>query len=161
MPTIRTATPSDAKRLSEIAFAAKAYWGYSARAMKLWRNSLTITQRRIASSPTFVACENDQAVGFCMLSVCNRRFELEHLWVLPQRMRRAIGVALLTCATDYAASHGAKGLRIDSDPNAERFYKRCGATRIGSLSAPLPDRRRRVLPVLLLRIKTHRNRVRT
>ncbi len=73
--------------------------------------------------------------------------ELEHLWLLPEKMGLGLGRALFEHAARRAASLGAEILRIEADPNAEGFYLRMGAARVGEIVYEL-EGRERVLPLL-------------
>jgi hypothetical protein len=44
-------------------------------------------------------------------------------------------------------------VRIEADPNAEGFYRRMGARRVGEISYEL-DGRKRVLPLLAMDLRT-------
>ena len=50
-------------------------------------------------------------------------------------------------AAGVAAATGATVMEIESDPNAEGFYKRMGATRVGEVAAEI-EGEKRVLPLL-------------
>ena len=148
---IREARPTEAPALTEIAFAAKRYWGYSDAAMAQWTRTLTVSARSIARNPTWVAADaTDRSLGFCMVWTDGRAWELEHLWVAPASIRRGIGKALLSTALQFARARGADSLRIDADPNAEGFYLACGARRIGMVAGPIPEDSNRMRPILVI-----------
>ena len=79
--------------------------------------------------------------------------ELEHFWVDPAHMGRGVGRALLEHAIATSRRLGATAIDISSDPNAEEFYLRFGACRVGEVSAPV-DGQPRSLPRLELEIAT-------
>jgi hypothetical protein len=58
-----------------------------------------------------------------------------------------VGRALFEHAVGTAASLGAEVVGIEADPNAEGFYRRMGAKRVGEIVYEL-DGRERVLPLL-------------
>ena len=60
------------------------------------------------------------------------RMDLLHLWVLPEAMRRGVGRSLFSHALERARNLGFRELEIESDPNAEGFYQRMGAQRVGT-----------------------------
>ncbi|BBL80569.1 N-acetyltransferase [Rubrobacter xylanophilus] len=142
---ISRATSQDAAELTEMALAAKRHWGYPERWMELWRKELTITPQLAAEGEVWVAEEDGAKLGFYALSPSGR--ELEHLWVRPERLGEGVGRALFFHALSRAAELGAETLLIESDPNAEGFYVRMGAAKIGERVAEL-DGRERVLPLL-------------
>jgi GNAT superfamily N-acetyltransferase len=141
----------DAEALTRISFAAKRHWGYPERWIERWRESLTITPDFIRRNEVHAALVEGEPVGFYALTGEGSRIELEHLWVLPDRMGVGIGRALFDHAVRRAASLNAEVLEIESDPNAEGFYRRMGARRVGEINYSL-DGHRRTLPLLVVEI---------
>jgi GNAT superfamily N-acetyltransferase len=152
---IRRAVPEDAEALSRIAFAAKAYWGYPERWMERWREGLTISPEFVEWHEVYVAIVDGEPAGFYALVGEGPRMELEHLWVLPERMGAGSGRALFEDALERAAALGAETLGIEADPNAEGFYRRMGASRVDEISYQL-DGRKRVLPLLAMDVRAWR-----
>jgi GNAT superfamily N-acetyltransferase len=146
---ILRATPGDAETLTRIAFAAKRYWGYPERWIERWQESLTITPEFIRRNEVYVAMLDGEIVGFHALAGRGRRIELEHLWVTPEYIGTGIGRALFDHAVRRTAALGAEILGIEADPNAEGFYRRMGARRVGEISYAI-DGQRRVLPLLVV-----------
>lgn len=129
---IMRATPDDAARLTEIAFAAKRHWGYPEKWIESWRELLTIQPEFIVRNETYLAINQENAEGFYTLSRKDDRLELTHLWVSPLSMGQGIGRSSFVHALERAYELGFKWIEIESDPNAEGFYRRMGAGRIGS-----------------------------
>ncbi len=148
---IKAANPEDAARLTEIAFAAKRHWGYPDRWMESWRDVLTVKPEFIASHETFSAVVDGQSVGFYALGQKGGRLDLLHMWVLPDWMGRGLGRSLFCHALERTKALGFRELEIESDPNAEGFYQRLGARRVG-VSIQTVEQRRRELPVLIYEI---------
>jgi GNAT superfamily N-acetyltransferase len=143
------ATPAMAARLTELAFAAKRSWGYPARWITLWNDLLTITPEIIQTNEVYAAVLADAAIaGFYALLPDRPMPRLEHLWVLPALMGRGIGRALFAHALERASALGATQIQIESDPQAEGFYLRMGARRLGETVTDL-DGQRRILPILV------------
>ena len=151
--SLRPAEPGDAEALSRIAFAAKAHWGYPERWMESWREGLTIAPGFVEGNEVYAAFAEGEASGFYALVGEGPRIVLEHLWVLPERMGLGLGRALFGHALERAAALGAETLGIEADPNAEGFYRRMGARRVGEISYEL-DGRKRVLPLLAMDLRT-------
>jgi GNAT superfamily N-acetyltransferase len=147
---IRIALPGEAESLSKIAWDAKAAWGYTSAQLEIWRVGLTLTRESIASLPTYVACNRDEAIGFYQINTSVQPVELEHLWILPSVIRQGIGRTLLKHAADYLQRAGIENLLIDSDPNAKAFYTACGAMQVGARAAPIDGDPSRVRPQLRL-----------
>jgi GNAT superfamily N-acetyltransferase len=149
---IQRATPDDAEALTGISFSAKRYWGYPDQWMERWRESLTITPDFVRLNEVYGAVVEGEMVGFYALAGRGHKIELEHLWVAPEHIGTGVGRALFEHAVRNAGSLGAEVLSIEADPNAEGFYRRMGARRVGEISYPI-DGQRRVLPLLV--VDTH------
>jgi len=144
---IRRAQESDAAELTRIAHEAKRYWGYPERWIELWRDDLTFSPEFIAGHEVYVAEEGGEALGCYGLAGA----ALEHFWIRPSAMGKGLGRRLFEHARAAAAGAGVSVLEIDSDPNAEPFYLRMGAVRVGEVRSEV-DGQPRVRPLLNLRL---------
>ena len=142
---IRRATPDEAAALTEIAHAAKRHWGYPENWIEHWKDDLTITPDFIANNEMYVAVAGEEIAGCCALVLRDSQAELEHMWIRPEHMGTGIGRALFHQTVARAAHLKATGLEISSDPNAEGFYQRMGAKRIGEVKSEI-EGQPRVLP---------------
>jgi len=148
--TIRRARPSDARRLTRIAHAAKRHWGYPERWIRAWREDLTVTPEGIANRPVYCAVRNRTVVGFYGLSAAGEPPEIEHLWVDPPHIATGVGRRLFTHLVRRLRSMRATRLRIASDPNAAGFYRRMGARRVGRVPSTPQGR---YLPLLAIDLR--------
>jgi GNAT superfamily N-acetyltransferase len=139
---LRKAERSDAEVLSGIACSAKKHWGYPEEWLCEWSASLRITPLMIEANPTFLASREDEAIGFFMLIRAAPPLRLEHLWVTPPWIGRGIGRRLFDYSVKIGQSLGERGFDIESDPNAEGFYLRLGARRIGVLKSTVAGHNR-------------------
>ncbi len=146
---LQRARPEDAARLTALAHAAKRRWGYPERWIRAWRADLTLTPACIRDNEVFAASERGEAVGFYALACHGRRCSVEHFWVAPAAMGRGVGRALFRHLLGRAGALGAQRVEIEADPNAEGFYLKMGARRLGERVYRL-DGKPRVLPVLVL-----------
>lgn len=142
---IRRATPDEAEALTALAHAAKRHWGYPEEWIDHWRTDLTITSDFIAANEVFVATIDDEIAGCCALVLSEKLTELEHMWIDPKHMRKGIGRALFEHTKRRAEELGWNTLELTADPNAESFYERMGANRIGEVPADVLGKSR-VLP---------------
>lgn len=133
--------------LTEIAFQAKRHWGYPERWIETWRSSLTVEPAFIMKHETYSAFIGTNIVGFHALCCRGQHLLLEHLWVRPDAMGRGVGRSLFTHAIGLAGSLGFTVVQIESDPNAEGFYLRMGASRAGTNTVE-SDGIKRELPIL-------------
>lgn len=125
------AQSQDAGALTEIAHAAKRHWGYPERWIEVWKDALTIGADFIAANVSYCAMEDGRTIGFYLLTNESDGLHLDHLWIAPHAMGRGIGRALFEHAIEQTRRLGHFTLRIEADPNAEGFYERMGARRIG------------------------------
>jgi N-acetylglutamate synthase-like GNAT family acetyltransferase len=144
--TIRRADSSEAEQLTAIAHAAKRHWRYPESWIEEWKADLTITPEFIANHEVFVAMVNDDIAGCCALVVTGALAEIEHMWIKPEQMGGGVGRALFEHARDRARELQVPVLELSADPNAEGFYERMGAKRIGAVSAGMSGAEARVLP---------------
>ena len=142
------AKPEDAEVLTEIAHAAKRHWDYPEQWIESWRDILTMRPEFIAANVAYSAMEDCRVVGFYLLTSESDGLHLDHLWVIPDAMGRGIGRALFEHALDQTRNLGHPTLKIEADPNAEGFYTRMGARRVGVIVTSIEDQRRE-LPLLL------------
>jgi len=144
---IRPASANEAPTLTQIAVAAKRYWGYPEHWIKYWESDLTISPEFITDNQVFVVESEGEIRGFYALSLNGEKAELEHMWVKPQYIGTGVGKELFLDAMDRAAAMSVREVEILADPNAAGFYERMGATRIGETDASI-DGEVRILPRL-------------
>lgn len=144
---IRKANREDAAALTEIAHEAKRYWGYPEHWIKHWQADLTILPQFVADNEVFVAEEDAEVIGFYALVVSENAAELEHMWVRPAHIGTGVGKQLFYHAMERAAKKKVREVGISSDPNAESFYLKMGATRTGVVTSEI-DGQPRILPRL-------------
>jgi GNAT superfamily N-acetyltransferase len=148
----RFATSEDATRLSEIAFAAKEHWKYPSEWMEWWRPDLTVSPHYLETEKVRVAEYHREVIGFAGFSWGIRGRYVEHLWILPAYIGQGLGRRLFLEMVQLARHEGTANLFINSDPNAEAFYVKMGAVRIGEEVYTLPDGKRREVPLLMYRL---------
>jgi GNAT superfamily N-acetyltransferase len=146
------AKPEDAEALTQIAHAAKRHWGYPERWIERWRDILTMRPGFIATNVAYCAVEDGRAIGFYVLTKEIDGIHLDHLWILPASMHRGIGRALFEHAVAQTRNLGFRTMKIEADPNAEGFYQRMGAQRVGVNITEINGQPRE-LPLLEFRIE--------
>ena len=148
---LRPARPEESAALTALAVRSKAYWGYDEEFMRASTAELMVTPEHVVAEPTYVAETNGRLAGFYMLEpLASGDFEVDFLFVEPGLIGRGCGKALFEHAMRTAAAAGARRVVIQSDPNAEAFYLRHGAKRIGArASASISGRE---LPLLEVRL---------
>jgi len=130
--------------LTQIAHDAKRYWGYPENWIKHWHDELTISSDFVNTNDVYVLVSEDEVRGFYALVVRKDKAELEHLWVAPKYIGTGVGKELFLHAMQRAGAGNVSELQISSDPNAEGFYQKMGAHRIGEVRADMDDKPRTV-----------------
>jgi ribosomal protein S18 acetylase RimI-like enzyme len=143
------AAPQDGERLSQIAQAAKRYWGYPERWLALWQAELTLSAEYIGEHHVYKAIAEDATIGFYSLTIREQEADIDHLWIDPDFIGQGIGRRLWEHAAALAERLEALRLVVLSDPHAEGFYLRMGMTRAGEQVYTL-DEAPRTLPRLVL-----------
>ena len=148
---IQRASPDQAERLTNIAFAAKAYWGYPRRWMELWRPQLTVTAEYIEENESWIAFAGEIPIGFYTVQEKNGNAWIENLWILPDFIGKGIGKLLFWHAVELSRKRGYKILQLEADPNAASFYEKMGMKKIGERISAIESLPRR-LPIMELEL---------
>jgi N-acetylglutamate synthase-like GNAT family acetyltransferase len=143
--TLRPAQAEDAAALSALALRSKGHWGYDAAFLERARPELTVRPEDIERLVVRVAEARGRMLGFSAVDITGAPAELLALWVDPVAIGTGVGGTLLRDALATAAEHGAGGLFVESDPNAESFYLHHGARRLGERRS---SSTKRLLPLL-------------
>jgi len=143
---IRRATADDTDALTDLAHRAKAHWRYPAMWMRQWDAQLTILPGYLDMHDVWVADHEGEILGMCALEDRGDRWHLEHVWVEPDVHGQGIGRALVIHAIEEAWRRRPGIVDLLADPFASGFYERLGARRAGSVPAPMPGAKDRMLP---------------
>jgi N-acetylglutamate synthase-like GNAT family acetyltransferase len=87
------------------------------------------------------------------LIIHENKAELDHLWVAPTHIGTGVGKELFIHAMQSAAGRKVSEVEILSDPNAEGFYRKMGAHRIGETVSEI-EGQPRTLPRLSVNPKS-------
>ncbi|WP_370032457.1 GNAT family N-acetyltransferase [Flavobacterium sp. 28YEA47A] len=127
--------------LSEITFEGKAFWGYEKEQLEKWRNDLTITQDYIENNETFKLIIDDEIIGYySILKLENKTIKLDYLFLLPKFIGKGYGKFLMNHCIKKAKETNMKKIILDSDPNAELFYKSFGFKTYNQLKTSIENR---------------------
>ncbi|MEM7444309.1 MAG: GNAT family N-acetyltransferase [Pseudomonadota bacterium] len=154
-PVIRLARFQEAVELTDLAKRSKAHWGYDADFMRQSADALTVTEQAIAQGRVWVAERNGHLMGVASIDEADEEsgcdYELALMFVDPDAMGEGLGRMLFEQAVIGVRERGGETMEILSDPDAEPFYRRMGATPIGDApSDAIPGRR---LPLLKIDVK--------
>jgi GNAT superfamily N-acetyltransferase len=146
--SIRRAQPHEAGTLTGLFWRSKAHWGYDEAFMARVRETLCITPETIEQQHVYVLEAGGQIVGFYALHVLPDRLHLEDLFVEPDQIGKGYGRRLFDHAVEVGRRLGYDTFMLESDPNAEEFYLKLGAIRVGEHESAIPGR---FIPHLLVR----------
>ncbi|CAN5723714.1 GNAT family N-acetyltransferase [soil metagenome] len=130
--------------MTQIAHDAKRHWGYPEHWIQHWQEDLTISSEFISNNQVYVAESEGEIIGFYALVGGAEQAELEHMWVAPKHIGTGVGKELFIHAMQIAAGENVSEVEISADPNAEGFYQRMGASRIGEVTSEIDGQARRV-----------------
>jgi len=147
---IEHAIPKDADKLTQIAFAAKSFWGYPEEYLKLWKDDLTIPADYVQKNTVLIVKnEKDEILGFGAIefSTAFNAYEIGHMWVFPEYIGNGLGRFLLNALINQAQKAGITQLYSVSDPNAQGVYEKMGFVLMGQRAS---QPKGRYLPVLVV-----------
>lgn len=145
---IRRAQPDEAEALTGLFWRSKAHWGYDEAFMASVRENLRVTEETIREQHVYVLEDAQRIVGFFVLLVLLDRLHLEDLFIEPGEIGKGYGRRLFDHAVEMGRRLGYDSFTLESDPNAERFYLKRGAIRVGEHESAIPGRS---IPHLLVR----------
>lgn len=143
---IRPARPEEAAALSALCFRSKAYWGYDEAFMEACRDELTLHPDDVQRRRTTVAEHDGRIVGVYTLDREPPVAEIGLFFVSTGEIGTGVGRRLWEHLVARARQLGFDAISIEADPNAEEFYLRMGAVRVGE--APSGSIAGRTLPLL-------------
>jgi ribosomal protein S18 acetylase RimI-like enzyme len=144
---IQRATPKDAKVITDITIAAKRHWNYPESWIQMWLPALTISAEYISENEVWTALGQNGPAAYYSLQQNGDGWWLDNLWVLPEFAGQGIGRQLFQHALERSRERGATALKIEADPNAQGFYEKMGALKVGEHHGEIDGQVRR-LPVM-------------
>jgi GNAT superfamily N-acetyltransferase len=145
---IRPARSEELPLIQDVLIRSKASWGYDESFMASVRDDLTLRPDYLQTTHVHVCEDGGRIAGFYGLRAHGDEAELVDLFVAPEAMGQGVGRQLWDHAVALARSHGCRRIRWESDPNAEPFYLRMGARRVGvHESSVMPGR---ALPLMAI-----------
>jgi N-acetylglutamate synthase-like GNAT family acetyltransferase len=127
---VRAARPGEEAALTELAVRSKGHWGHDEAFLERARRELTVLPEHLERWIVRVAERDGAVIG--VAAVDPAVAELELLFVEPSAIGTGAGRALLRDALDRAREAGLDTLTIESDPDAEPFYRAHGAEPVGT-----------------------------
>lgn len=122
---VERATREDNEKLNTIAYEAKSHWGYPEDWMRMWKDDLLISKEYIEGNYVYKLLYGNEIIAFIAIEEDADCFQITHLWVSPEYMGKGVGKKLLNEVVLKVVKPGVQ-IIVESDPNAEEFYKKQG-----------------------------------
>ena len=143
---VEKANRIDHKELTNLTKKSKSYWGYSPDQIEKWNYDLTITQEYIDNNYVFKLSDNGQIIGFySYLRLNSKTVKLDNIFIHPDHIRKGYGKFLMENFIQRMKKDRFKIITLDSEPNAEFFYKKFDFTVVGKIESSIKDR---FLPIM-------------
>jgi GNAT superfamily N-acetyltransferase len=127
-PVIRPARTGEHIALTELVMrSVQQRWGYTPEFMAWEPEHIEIAPEHLTDAITNVLEVGGRVAGVYVLRGEAPEMELSRMMVEPDVIGTGYGRRLWEHAVEAARSLGVRTLTIDSDPNAEPFYRRMGA----------------------------------
>lgn len=139
-----------AELLRDTLIASKGYWGYSYEQLEQWRSNLRFEETYISRNTVKLILKDKEIIGFFAI-VKGETNLLDHLWLLPETIGKGYGNLVFEQIIAECKKLDISNFYILSDPDAEGFYLRKGALKVGEVYS---EPQRRMLPKLKFTVAT-------
>ncbi len=139
-----------AELLRDTLIASKGYWGYSQEQLEKWRSHLRFEEEYIARNTVKLILNDKDVIGFFAI-VKGDSDELDHLWLLPKAIGKGYGNLVFEQILSECRALEISSFYIISDPDAEGFYLKKGALKVGEVYS---EPQKRMLPKLKFTVMT-------
>lgn len=133
-----------AELLRDTLIASKGYWGYSQEQLEKWRSNLKFEGEYIDRNTVKLILKDKELIGFFAI-VKGDSDELDHLWLLPKAIGKGYGNLVFEQILSECNALEISSFYIISDPDAEGFYLKKGALKVGEVYS---EPQKRMLPKL-------------
>lgn len=147
---IEKAIINDNQVLTEITKKSKAYWGYSEEQISKWNDVLTITKEYIENNSVFKLVIENKIIGYySYIEKEKNTVKLDNLFILPEHIGKGFGKNLMNDFLNKMHFQKCRKITLDSEPNAEEFYKKFGFKKIGEFETSIKNR---FMPIMELNL---------
>jgi N-acetylglutamate synthase-like GNAT family acetyltransferase len=136
--------------LRDTLITSKGYWGYSQEQLEQWRSNLKFEEEYIARNTVKLILKDKEVIGFFAI-VKGDNDELDHLWLLPKAIGKGYGNLVFEQILSECHTLKISSFYIISDPDAEGFYLKKGALKVGEVYS---EPQKRMLPKLKFTVVT-------
>lgn len=143
------AEAKDTELLRDTLITSKGYWGYSQEQLEEWRANLRFEKEYIAGNTVKLILKDKEVIGFFAI-VKGDSDELDHLWLLPKAIGKGYGNLVFEQILSECKALNITEFYIISDPDAEGFYLKKGAFKVGEVYS---EPQKRMLPKLKFTVR--------
>lgn len=133
-----------AELLRDTLISSKGYWGYSQEQLEQWRSNLKFEEEYIVRNRVKLILKDKEVIGFFAI-VKGDSDELDHFWLLPEAIGKGYGNLVFAQILAECKTLNITAFYIISDPDAEGFYLKKGALKVGEVYS---EPQKRMLPKL-------------
>ncbi|EIK42907.1 acetyltransferase, GNAT family [Cellvibrio sp. BR] len=134
----------DTDLLRDTLITSKGYWGYSQEQLEEWRSNLRFEEKYISRNTVKLILKDKDVIGFFAI-VKGDSDELDHFWLLPKAIGKGYGNLVFEQILSECKTLDITEFYITSDPDAEGFYLKKGAFKVGEIYS---EPQKRMLPRL-------------
>lgn len=146
----KDAEAKHAELLRDTLIASKGYWGYSHEQLEKWKSNLKFEETYIARNTVKLILKNNEVIGFFAIMKGDTN-KLDHLWLLPKAIGKGYGNLVFEQLIAECNRLDISSFYITSDPDAEGFYLKKGAFKVGEVYS---EPQKRMLPKLKFTVAT-------
>ena len=130
--------------LRDTLITSKGHWGYSQEQLEEWKSNLKFEEDYISRNTVKLILKDEEVIGFFAI-VKGDSDELDHLWLLPKAIGKGYGNLVFEQILSECNSLEISNFYITFDPDAEGFYLKKGALKVGEVYS---EPQKRMLPKL-------------
>jgi len=130
--------------LRDTLITSKGHWGYSQEQLEEWKSNLKFEGDYVSRNTVKLILKDEEVIGFFAI-VKSDIDELDHLWLLPKAIGKGYGNLVFEQILSECNSLEISNFYIISDPDAEGFYLKKGALKVGEVYS---EPQKRMLPKL-------------
>lgn len=135
--------------LRDTLITSKGCWGYSQEQLEEWRSNLRFEEEYVARNTVKLILKDKEVIGFFAI-VKGDSDELDHLWLLPKAIGKGYGNLVFQQILSECKTLNITEFYIISDPDAEGFYLKKGAFKVGEVYS---EPQKRMLPKLKFTVR--------
>ncbi len=140
-----------AELLRDTLIASKGYWGYSQEQLEKWKSNLQFEEGYIVRNTVKLILKDGELIGFFAIVKGDNNL-LDHLWLLPNAIGKGYGNRVFEAIISECQRLEISSFHIISDPDAEGFYLKKGALKVGEVFSEAQQRMLNKLEFTLVKI---------